>query len=83
MSRRLSAAAKIVSERGGLLVLVVDAADNAVIAGQKRDSASFVPGLWSLSLPDNARLVMTARTHRREGLEASCRCLSAEAHRFR
>jgi hypothetical protein len=66
----LESAARIVDvEKGGLLVIVIDAADNAVIAAQL-DRDCFVPVLWQIPLPQNCRLVMTCRSHRRSLLQA-------------
>ncbi|MPR31822.1 hypothetical protein [Salmonirosea aquatica] len=66
---RLNKAAKIVAEAGGLLVLAIDAADNSVakseVDGEKK---SFVPHFWALTLPDNCRLLMSARTARLNSL---------------
>jgi len=68
-TRRLDAASKIVGQSGGLLVVAIDAADNAVVAADDgRDC--FVPHLWKLPLPDNCRLLMLARSHRRDSLQA-------------
>jgi hypothetical protein len=70
--RTVEAAATIVAEEGGLLVLTIDAADNAVIAAQSSGTPHdcFVPSLWTMALPGCARLLMTARTHRRGRLGA-------------
>ncbi|HEX9952789.1 MAG TPA: hypothetical protein VGB53_13535 [Rubricoccaceae bacterium] len=59
----LSEAAAAVSERGGLLVLLIDAADNAAYAGGINGDC-VVPRLWAVAVPEAARLVMSARTHR-------------------
>lgn len=65
--RTVEAATAIVTAGGGLLVIAIDAADNAVVAarlhGDQHDC--FVPHLWSMDLPNAARLLMTSRTHRR------------------
>lgn len=53
-----------------LLVLAIDAADNAVVAGRIRGTRPFVLDLWDRPLPDGVRLVMTARTQRVDTLEA-------------
>lgn len=63
---RLEAAAKAIRAGGGILVIAVDAADNAVIAGREGAESSFVPQLWRLRIPDGARVVVSARTERRE-----------------
>lgn len=68
--KSLEAAAKIVADTPrALLVLVIDAADNAVIAARRFGEESFVPTLWNLRLPANCRLLMTSRSHRRASLE--------------
>ena len=69
-SQTLDAAAKIVDVEGGLLVVAIDAADNAVFAARKEGDRCFVPPLWTIPLPENARLLMTARSHRRGELDA-------------
>jgi len=50
---------------GALLVIVIDAADNSVTAAHRLGERSFVHRLWRIALPDNVRLVMTARSGRR------------------
>ena len=61
-NRRVQQAARLVSQRNGLLVIIIDAADNSVFAGRENNESYFVPGMWEVDLPDNTRLVMTART---------------------
>lgn len=69
-TRSLEMAAKVVAvERGGLLVIVIDAADNAAIAAGV-DGDNFVPVLWQIPLPDNCRLAMTCRSHRKPLLQS-------------
>lgn len=68
-SRTLNAAAKIVEAEGGLLVIAIDAADNAMFAARKEGDRCFVPPIWTISLPENTRLLMTSRTHRRGDLD--------------
>lgn len=64
--RALGAAAKIVAAQGGILVITVDAADNAIVAATAAgDDDCFVPALWTTPLPDGSRLLMTSRSHRR------------------
>jgi len=48
----------------GVLVLAVDAADNAVFAAGERGDRGFVPGLVGLRLPPRVTVVLTARSHR-------------------
>jgi hypothetical protein len=66
-------AGRTLAELSAILVLVVDAADNAVESyHRERDFTNdhcFLPKLWDLSLPSNVRLVMTCRTHRRDALQ--------------
>jgi hypothetical protein len=52
------------------VVLVIDAADNAIVAGRARSQSTFVPDLATLVLPDGVSLVMTCRTHRIDDLQA-------------
>ncbi|HEX8464483.1 MAG TPA: AAA family ATPase, partial [Abditibacterium sp.] len=69
---RLAAASKIVAGSGGVLVIVIDAADNSVTAARTKGDDCFVPHLWNLwsDLPANCFLVMSARTHRQSDLQA-------------
>jgi hypothetical protein len=68
--RQRVAAAAAALDDGALLVIAIDAADNSVVAATERGSRSFVPDMWSWSRPNNVRLLMTCRTHRREDLRA-------------
>lgn len=61
-NRRLQQASKLQEGQGGLLVLVIDAADNSVIAAMESGEPCFVYGMWELDIPENVRLVMTARS---------------------
>jgi hypothetical protein len=70
LKEALEAAAAAVGEEGGILVLAIDAADNAAFAARQFGDQSFLPELWRLTLPDNARLLVTARTHRVDQLNA-------------
>lgn len=65
LSRLTTAASSI--EDGGLLILAIDAADNAVFAASRRGDESFVKELWEAHelLPANVRVLMTCRTGRR------------------
>ncbi len=69
--RSVEMAAKIVAEQGGLLVIAIDAADNAITAASESayEKSCFVPDLWTMPLPENCRLLMTARSHRCESLQ--------------
>ncbi|MDP3253500.1 MAG: AVAST type 3 anti-phage nuclease/ATPase Avs3a [Hydrogenophaga sp.] len=52
------------------LFLIVDAADNAVMAATEFDDSAFVPDLIRALMPDGVKLVFTCRTHRRDYLQA-------------
>lgn len=69
LATHIEAAAKLAAKSGALLVIAIDAADNAVDAAHG-DRDCFVPGLWRQALPPNVRLVMSARRHRRQRLGA-------------
>lgn len=66
----IEAASSAVLEAGGLLVLVIDAADNAAYAAAQSGDRWFLPELWRLPLPPGARILVTARTHRVSELQA-------------
>jgi hypothetical protein len=55
---------------GAVLVVAVDAADNAVVAAHERGDRGFLPGLIRLPLPERVAVVLTARTHRVPSLDA-------------
>lgn len=52
------------------LYLIVDAADNAVMAANEFNDAAFVPDLIRTAMPEGVTLVFTCRTHRRDHLRA-------------
>ena len=52
------------------LYLIVDAADNAVMAATEFNDVSFVPDLIRTTMPDGVKLVFSCRTHRRDYLRA-------------
>jgi hypothetical protein len=62
---RLKAAAEVVEAEGGLLVIAIDAADNAAIANLENAEPALFPGIWEVDLPRNARLVVSTRLARR------------------
>ncbi|WP_285570334.1 NACHT domain-containing protein [Streptomyces sp. RTGN2] len=62
-ARTLQQAADMLPEPGRL-VLVVDAADNAATAAERKRERGFLPGLRDLGLPDRVSLILTARSHR-------------------
>ncbi len=78
----LEAAALGLHEAGGVLVLVVDAADNSAFAARQYGDRWFLPELWQLALPEGVRLLVTARTHRVSDLEAPEGTSQLELHGF-
>lgn len=66
--KSLDMASEIVADQGGLLVIAIDAADNAIIAAEDIKDC-FVPALWSIPTPENCCLLMTSRSHRRATLQ--------------
>lgn len=62
--RRILDDAVATLDAGAVLVLAVDAADNAAFAARERQHVSFLGGLTNFSLPDRVAVVLTARTHR-------------------
>ncbi|AKF26116.1 hypothetical protein YH66_00340 [[Brevibacterium] flavum] len=71
--RRLAQASEMLIQRQRQLVIVVDAADNAVIAAEDNaDSRSFVRDLLRLEcdIPRNIHIVLTCRPERLDRLEA-------------
>ncbi len=68
-TRRLEAASAAL-EPDAVLAVVIDAADNAVYAASRRGGRSFVGDMWHVNLPQNVRLLMTCRTHRRSDVAA-------------
>lgn len=84
--RRLDQASEMLAQSGDRqLVIVVDAADNAVIAAEDNaDSRSFVRDLlWVQSdIPPNVRIVLTCRPERLDRLEAPAGLISFELPAF-
>lgn len=67
---RAAAESLAVSSPDGLLVLAIDAADNAVIAAREQDTGrSFVSDLLREELPANVRVVEFCRTERIQTLD--------------
>ena len=56
---------------GAVLVVAVDAADNAAVAATARGDRGFLGGLVQLPLPDRVAVVLTARSHRVASLGAA------------
>ncbi len=79
---------------GAVLVIAVDAADNAAVAATERGDRGFVAGLVQLALPGRVAIVLTARSHRVPSLGADPAAMvelapfdaatsAAHLHRFR
>lgn len=66
----LERAGQVISESGGELVIVVDAAGNAMEAADREDIRPLIIDLLQLPMPRGVRLVVTCRSHRIEDLEA-------------
>lgn len=73
---RLEAVVKLASEKlkkiNALLVIIVDAADNAITSylNEKANKRpTFLPNLWNIDLPENARLIISCRSHRKDSLD--------------
>ncbi|WP_368497176.1 hypothetical protein [Herbiconiux sp. A18JL235] len=85
--RRLNQASEMLMQSGNRqLVIVVDAADNAVIAAEDNaDSRPFVRDLLRLqaNIPSNVRIVLTCRPERVDRLEAPVGLASLELPAFR
>lgn len=69
--RRIEEAAQSLSASrpGAVLVIYIDAADNAVMAAQEVNTTAFVSGLLREDAPDSARLILSCRTERRQLLD--------------
>ena len=70
LRERIEQAARALIGRDRLLVIAVDAADNATFVARETGDKSFLPQLWHMALPDNVRLVVSSRTHRVAELSA-------------
>lgn len=64
------------------LLLIVDAADNAVVAATELGQRSFVPDLIRSQMPEGVKLVFSCRTHRRHYLEAPPEAIQVELRSF-
>jgi hypothetical protein len=64
------------------LFLIVDAADNAVMAAKEFDDSAFVPDLIRTAMPDGVKLVFSCRTHRRGYLQAPPDAIHVELRSF-
>lgn len=70
LEQRIKKASEIIGPNG-LLVIILDAADNAVVAAQKTGSQCFVADLLRLNVPKNCCVVYSCRTHRRQLIDSS------------
>lgn len=64
------------------LYLIIDAADNAVMAAKEFDDSAFVPDLIRTAMPDGVKLVVTCRTHRRDHLQPPPDAIHVELRPF-
>ncbi|MET8808634.1 ATP-binding protein [Streptomyces sp. NPDC004546] len=69
--RRTMEMAIVTLPADAVLVLAVDAADNAAVAARQRGDRGFLPDLVRLPLPDRVTVVLTARSHRVDSLGAA------------
>jgi hypothetical protein len=69
-------------KRDSVLLLIIDAADNAEMAAAERGDACFARELLSETLPDGCRLVFLSRTERVELLKPSSKVLRLELYPF-
>lgn len=67
---------------GGLLILAIDAADNALFAGLISGDRTFVPDIWRLPLPECARLLVTCRSQHRDDVCMGTPIVEVELHGF-
>lgn len=65
-----------------LLVVYIDAADNAVLAAQETNGTPFVAGLLREAIPEGVRLVLSCRSERRALLNAPRRTPEIEMRGF-
>lgn len=81
---RIEQAARLLraADPQAILCIIIDAADNAVIAARERSELSFVRDLIRIDVPDGVRLVFTARTHRVEMLDAAPETAQVELKPF-
>lgn len=64
------------------LYLIIDAADNAVMAAKEFDDSAFVPNLIRTAMPDGVKLVFSCRTHRRDHLQVPPDAIHVELRPF-
>ena len=76
LKKRLELAAKALEAISAdkKIILIIDAADNAVIAAENDSSRCFVHDLVNMNLPACCRLIVTTRTERKEKLKLPDDC---------
>jgi len=81
---RIEQAARLLraTDPQAVLCIIIDAADNAVIAARERNELAFVRDLIRIDVPEGVRLVFTARTHRVEMLDAAPETAQVELKPF-
>lgn len=77
----LDRAGRLVPEKA-VLVVAIDAADNAAYAAQREGDESFVPRLLAAPLHPSVRLLVTCRTHRIADLSAPVTAVEHELRGF-
>jgi len=70
LKRRLELYCKLKqqSHPGSKIILIIDAADNSIVAAEQERSKTFVNDLLQMNLPDYCRLIVTCRTERKSFL---------------
>lgn len=68
LMKRLKFASQVAraSDPAAVVVVVIDAADNSMLAAQHMGQPAFITDLLRCEVPDGCRLMVTCRTHRRE-----------------
>jgi hypothetical protein len=79
---RIAEAASALKGGGQVLVITIDAADNAFFAARQAGERCFVPSLWHLTIPSNVRILVSARTHRVDELDAPAEVPQCELRGF-
>lgn len=61
---RIDQASQTLGDAGAELVIIFDALDNSAYEARRRSERSFIDDLWTLRVPNNVYLAVTARTGR-------------------
>ncbi|WP_284324914.1 hypothetical protein [Cypionkella aquatica] len=70
LARMGQAALSVAATPGAVVMLIIDAADNAeMVASERKEAASFARGLLRMTWPERVRIVLTTRPERRALLE--------------